>query len=146
MLSGRSRRLPPPRAKTTLAGPAAVGATAAPASTSRRPRSPLRTHIHPFPISLRATAPGPQRLLALPIARATLPLPPAPEYRHGPSARARQRWRAWLRLALRALIPPALLLAVLVVPPQSLRATLVTLLIVATLGLVVWRLPMTDEE
>lgn len=51
----------------------------------------------------------------------------------------------WPRLALRVLVLPALLCVVLL-PPQSLRATLVTLLIVAALGVVVWRLPMADDD
>jgi hypothetical protein len=62
------------------------------------------------------------------------------------SRRPRHRqWPGWLRLAFRALIVPALLIAVLV-PPQSQRATIVTLLIIAALGLLVWRLPTADDE
>lgn len=99
-----------------------------------------------------AHASGPRQTLTLPAVPAA-PVPPSPalaprpQTRSAPprSARASVRRRAWPRLVLRVLILPALLFAVLV-PPQSLRATLVTLLIVAALGMVVWRLPMADDE
>lgn len=124
MLSGPSRRLPPPSAE---GGPVPV-----PAPTS----APLPTPLSRQTLALPAVS-------APPIAR-TAPsrrTPPA-----GARARASLRHRRrWPRLALWTLIPPALLFVVLV-PPQSLRATLVTLLIVAALGLVVWRLPMGDDE
>lgn len=152
MLSGRSRRLPPPertrikRTKITLAGRAQARATT-PAMTTRRLGSPFRTHIHPFPLAFRGAAPGSPRLLALPVAPTIVsPEPPARHLGAADGTRPRRSGRGAARLAMRALIPPALLFAVLVVPPQSLRATLVTLLIIAALGLVVWRLPMTDEE
>ncbi|HEU5437828.1 MAG TPA: hypothetical protein VFU88_00960 [Ktedonobacterales bacterium] len=52
------------------------------------------------------------------------------------------RWRA---AAVRA---AALVLALvaIVVPPESLRGTIVTLLIIGGLGLMVWRLPMSDSD
>lgn len=149
MLSGRSRRLPPP-VRTRVAGrgtapaPATAATTAATDVIAPRPNSPLRTHIHPFPLAPRSAAPGPRRLRLLAPAAAPIVAvsPAAPTHRHAPTTGARQV----LRVALRALIPPALLFVALVVPPQSLRATLDTLLIIAALGLLVWRLPMADEE
>lgn len=114
---------------------------------------PLSADVGPVPAPPRPAAA--QQTLALPVVPAppTAPLaaPPTAPSRRIPPATARARanlrrhHRSWPRLALWALIPPALLFVVLV-PPQSLRATLVTLLIVAALGLVVWRLPMSDEE
>ncbi len=146
MLSGRSRRLPPPlRTRVIVAGQATTRATITRATTTRRPGSALRTRIHPFPLAFPREAPGPRRLLALPAA-SPVPSSATAQASHKPGAAARGDHRGRARFALRALIPPALLFVVLVVPPQSLRATLVTLLIIAALGLVVWRLPMTDEE
>lgn len=121
MLSGPSRRLPP----SAEGGPAQAPTSA-----------PL-----PTPLS--------RQTLALPVVSAPPTARTAPSRRTPPvDARTRvamRRHGRWPRLALWALIPLALLFVVLV-PPQSLRATLVTLLIVAALGLVVWRLPMGDDE
>lgn len=61
------------------------------------------------------------------------------------TAGTRVHRRRWPRIALGVLIA-AVLGVVLLVPPQSLRATLATLMIVVALGIVVWRLPMTDDE
>ena len=152
MLSGRSRRLPSSaRARMALVGPARARVR----RPLRQPGKTVRTHIHPFPVAIRGAAPDLQRLLALPAA----PTMPASAAAQTPDTLLAQRMspadarppgsghgRGWLRLALRATLPPALLFVVLLVPPQSLRATLVTLLIIAALGLLVWRLPMADEE
>lgn len=102
-----------------------------------------RSHRRPSPQSQEAS-PSSERLLALPAAPAaqTIPLRVTGRSSRGDAHENRRRW---LRFALRVLILPALLFVVLV-PPQSLRATLVTLLIIAALGIVVWRLPMADEE
>lgn len=128
MLSGPSRRLPPLSAD---AGPASAPARSRPArQTLALPVSPV------VPVASAAPTP-PTRPLTSPSRR-------TPRANMRTQATTRRR-RVWPRLALWALIPFALLFVVLV-PPQSLRATLVTLLIIAALGLVVWRLPMGDEE
>jgi len=52
------------------------------------------------------------------------------------------RWRAIL--AWTAIL--VLALAAIVAPPEAMRGTIVTLLIIGGLGLAVWRLPMADDD
>lgn len=125
-----------------------------PSGRSRR-LAPLSTDPASVPDSTLDTdtdtncAPTSRQTLVLPVAPAPPSSPLEPPRQTTMPARERAQTRAhrrrWPRLVLGALVPPALLFVVLV-PPQSLRATLVTLLIVAALSLVVWRLPMSDDD
>lgn len=63
-----------------------------------------------------------------------------------PKARAQQVRPHRLRAMLVRAAVLVFALAAIVVPPESLRGTVVTLLIIGGLGLMVWRLPMTDDE
>lgn len=58
------------------------------------------------------------------------------------AARPRHR-RVWIAIRAALLL---VALGVLLVPPQSLRVGLATLLIVAVLALLAWRLPMADAS
>jgi hypothetical protein len=143
MISGRSRRLSPPPDDTASEEPATVPAPARTRQHQRIP--PALASIRSRATGLPDDALGPERLPTLLAAPTTTPFPSVAQGQIASPEHERMRHRRWLRLAPRVLILPALLFIVLV-PPQSLRATLITLLIIAALGVVVWRLPMADDE